>query len=70
MSILVSIACIYLAIGLGVGICYHILMNQVADAFDEEIPEFNVNHVKFILHTMVAWPWLIYEMSKEVDCED
>lgn len=70
MSILVSIACIYLSIGLGVGICYHTLMNQLAEAFDEEIPEFNVEHIKFILHTTVAWPWLVREMSKEVDYED
>ena len=70
MSILVSIACIYLAIGLGVGICYHALMSHVANVYEEDIPEFNVGHVKFILHNMVAWPWFIYDMSKEVDFED
>jgi uncharacterized protein YneF (UPF0154 family) len=70
MSVLISIICIYLAIGLGVGITYHMLMNHVAETFEEDIPEFNINHVKFIIHTMVAWPWLIRDISGDEDEED
>ena len=70
MSILVSIGCIYLAIGLGVGICYQVTMYVVADAYDEDIPKFGTKDFKFILNTMVFWPRLIRDMTKEVEFED
>ena len=65
MNVLISVLCIYLAMGLGVGITYHMLMNHVAETFEEDIPEFNINHVKFIIHVMVAWPWFIRDISVE-----